>query len=297
MKLAIYTSAYNEYDLPTALRMIAEAGYRHVEVAADISETCHFAAHHMENDATAGLAALLEGHGLQLAALDIGGWDAPLCIANLDEAQRVAAVENVGRAVAVAQELACPLLTFHLWGLPAARARDSVANLRAAFLQSIGDLAPVLDSHDVRLNFMPHPGGFIEESDATVDLVRETGCPYVGYTFGMSHAFVINGPEQTATDMIRYAGETLTHVLVSDTHDVRRIIAPPEVKAHEHTVPGRGDIDFVRVFAALKDIDYDQKLCIHLISERDRIDAAARESRERVEEWLQASPTSGELAR
>ena len=80
--------------------------------------------------------------------------------------------------------------------------------------------------------------------------------------------------------MIRNACDLLTHVLVSDSHHVERIIAPPEVKAHEHMVPGRGDVDFPATFAALREIGYDGALSVHLISELDRITDAARSTRE-----------------
>ena len=205
---------------------------------------------------------------------------------NLDEAVRVRAVANVLRVVEVAEELGCRLITSHLWGLPAKGARERETEMRELFLQSIGELSATLAARDVHLNFMPHPGGFIEESDATLELIRDAACGYVGYTYGISHGFVINRPGQTVTDMISHAGQTLTHVLVSDTHDVHRIIAPPEVKAHEHTVPGRGDVDFPEVLAALQNIGYDRMLCVHLISERDRIEGAVRETREQVEQWL-----------
>ena len=288
MKLAIHTSAYNLLELPEALRLIADAGYRYVEIAADISESCHFEAHRATHLEVANLTRLLEGYELHLSALDVGGWDAPLCIANLDESARKKAVKHTGHAAAVARDLDCPLITSHLWGLPVANARERLADFRCAFLQSIGEIAPLLATRGVRLNLMPHPGGFIEESDATVDLIREADCPQVGYTYGISHSFVINKPGQTAAEMIRYAGKMLTHVLVSDTHDVCRIIAPPEVKAHEHTVPGRGDIDFAAVLGALAEIDYRESLCVHLISERDRMVDAARETRKLIEQWLES---------
>ena len=286
MKLAIHTSAYSETDLSEALRLITEAGYENVEIAADISESQHFEAHCATGQEVASLSGLLREYGLNLAALDIGGWDPPLCIANLDEAARKSAVRNTVHAVAVTSDLGCPLITSHLWGLPKAHAHQRVSEFRSAFLRSIDEIAPILESRNVRLNFMPHPGGFIDESDATVDLVREADCPQLGYTYGISHSFVINRPRQTPDEMISYAGKRLTHVLVSDTHDVKRIIAPPEVKAHEHTVPGRGDIDFSAVVRALTEIDYKEYLCVHLISERDRIVDAARETREQVEQWL-----------
>ncbi len=291
MQLAIHTSAYSEFDLPEALRLIADAGYRHVEIAADISESRHFEAHLATGPEMANLARLLKDHELHLAAMDVGGWDPPLCIANLDQSARRKAVKNIGHAAAVTSDLDCPMMTSHLWGLPARNSSERVSEFRSSFLQSIDEIAPILESSNVRLNFMPHPGGFIEESDATVDLVNEAGCTQIGYTYGISHSFIICRPGQTPEEMIRYAGETLTHVLVSDTHDVKRIIAPPEVKAHEHTVPGRGDIDFSAVLRALAEIDYSESLCVQLISERDRIVDAARDTRRLVEQWLESAPT------
>ena len=86
--------------------------------------------------------------------------------------------------------------------------------------------------------------------------------------------------------MVRYAGDALTHVLVSDTHDAARIIAPPEVKAQEHTVPGSGDVDFIELFSVLRETGYEGALSVHLISERDRIERAAPRARERVEQLL-----------
>ena len=72
-------------------------------------------------------------------------------------------------------------------------------------------------------------------------------------------------------------------MLFSDTHKVERIIAPPEVKAHLHLVPGRGDIDFGAILGALRGIGYDGTLSVHIISETDRIVQAARETKQRLE--------------
>lgn len=286
MNLAIHTSAYSEVPLPKALSRIVHTGYEAIEIAADISESRHFEAHSATKDDVANLRRLLTNHDLKLAAVDIGGWDPELCIANLDETARTSAVRNVEHAISVTGDLGCRLVTAHLWGLPAEGSRERAGEFRDPFLRSLSELADALDRSDVQLNFMPHPGGFEETSDGTVNLVREAKNPHIGYTFGTSHAFVINGPNQTPADMIRYAGDTLTHVLVSDTHDVQRIIAPPEVKAHEHMVPGSGDIDFRSILDALCEIDYNGALCVHLISERDRIDDASRRAKQIADQWM-----------
>ncbi len=288
MNIALHTSAYSDHPLEHALSCVSEAGYRFVEIAADLTESRHFEAHCASPGDVTRLDRQLRDQTLSLVAVDIGGWDPELCIANLDEVSRRTTVENVGHALTVADDLGCHLVTAHLWGLPSEGSRDRPDAFREPFLRSIAELSGTLDRSRVNLNLMPHPGGFIETSNPTVDLIREAAHPQVGYTFGTSHAFVIAQGSQTAEEMIRYAGETLTHVLISDTHHVERIIAPPEVKAHEHTVPGSGDVDFSSIVATLLDIDYDGVLCVHLISERDRIDRAARRTKDLIEEWIDA---------
>ena len=286
MKPAIHTSAFSAYDRAGALREISRLGYRYVELAADLSETPHFAAHAAGDEDIRALRAQLDLYGLELAAIDIGGWDPPLCIAQLDEDHRTRAVAHLGNAIDAAGALGCGLLTAHLWGLPTAPETEPA--LRAALQQSIDALCPRLETHGIHLNFMPHPGGFIEESDPTIDLIRTTGCPHLGYTYGISHTFGIAQPDQDAAGIIDYAGDLLTHVLISDTHAPWRIIAPPAVKAHQHLVPGQGDIDFGPILAALARRGYGGYLCAHLISERDRIHQAASATRERLERWLAA---------
>jgi sugar phosphate isomerase/epimerase len=86
--------------------------------------------------------------------------------------------------------------------------------------------------------------------------------------------------------MIEYAGRTLTHILVSDTHKVDSLIAPPEVKVHEHLVSGSGDIDFTAIFRALKGIGYKGFLSVHIISEVDRIVDATEKTKRRLEKLL-----------
>ena len=286
MKIACHTSAFQSYGLKCALEEIHHLGYAYVELAANISETPHFAAHSASSEEIRELRKLLKAFDLKLAAIDIGGWDPPLCLAHLDASHRAAALRNVTCAINVARELGCSLLTSHLWGLPETGDHARVSSYCEALKRSVGELCPLLEASGVRLNFMPHPGGFIEESDPSVDLIRETGCPYVGYTYGIGHTFVIARPGQDVEGMIDYAGETLTHVLVSDTHRVERIVAPPEVKAHLHLTPGRGDIDFPAVLRALNGVGYDGFPSVHLISEKDRIVEAARETKVQLEAFL-----------
>ena len=65
-----------------------------------------------------------------------------------------------------------------------------------------------------------------------------------------------------------------------------RVHGPAHGYQVEHTVPGSGDVDFVELFSVLRETGYDGALCVHLISERDRIESAAPRARERVEQLL-----------
>ena len=286
MKIALHTSSLGPCSLEHALRETSRLGYEYVELAADTSLTPHFAAHTAGAAEVTELASLLQRYKLRLAAIDIGGWDTPLCIANLDETERAVAVENVKHAISVAGELGCELVASHLWGLPKEHPPDSEARYLEAFKASVAELCPILGDNGVRMAFMPHPGGLVEESDAAVDLVREAGCSNIGYIYGSGHGFIMCRPDQDATQMIQYAGETLSHVSVSDSHDAWRIVAPPEVKAHEHSAIGAGDVDFPAVFGALTGIGYDGFLSAHLISELDRIDESAPRTKRRLEELV-----------
>ena len=77
-------------------------------------------------------------------------------------------------------------------------------------------------------------------------------------------------------------------MLASTAGNIERITAPPGIKAHLHLAPGRGDIDFPSVICALNGIGYDGFLSMHIISEKDRIVEAGRETRRKLEAILSA---------
>ena len=120
---------------------------------------------------------------LKLIAIDIGGWDPPLCLTNLRESQRISAVQNVKQAIRTSSDLGCPLITSHLWGLPQNINLYNKSWYYESFKASISEVAPLLEERKVRLNFMPHTGGFIEESNAPIDIIKETECENIGYTY------------------------------------------------------------------------------------------------------------------
>ena len=92
MKISLHTSSFGAITLADAICKTRELGYNHVELAADIWNTPHFVAHQAGAKEQIHFAKQLRKHKLELSAIDIGGWDLPLCISNAIEEYRVRAV-------------------------------------------------------------------------------------------------------------------------------------------------------------------------------------------------------------
>ena len=82
MKIALHTSSFGEIALENAISKVSEFGYSYIELAADISNTPHFMAHRATVAQQIYLEKQLERRSIELSAIDIGGWDLPLCISN-----------------------------------------------------------------------------------------------------------------------------------------------------------------------------------------------------------------------
>ena len=90
--------------------------------------------------------------------------------------------------------------------------------------------------------------------------------------------------------MLRYSKDILNFVYVSDTHDLKRIMAPllkPEMGAHEHLIPGRGEVDFEAMFKTLKGIEDEGFICAQPFSYAiDLPEKAAKETKEFLDNIL-----------
>jgi len=265
----VETGAFQRLTMERALEEIARAGYRYVELNPDL-----FKPHEASEKEVAGLRRLLEERRLEPAAVLL-----LYPLASPDERLRAQAVENWRRGIHLSRLLGARSLTAEMTGDPR-RPEDCCQ----AFLRSIEVLLPLLEEADLRVAFEPHPGDFIERSDQAVDLIREIRSPHLGYLYCMAHTFWLgDDPAQ----MIRYAGETLGHVHVADTHRPERIIQAGEnARPHNHFIPGWGEVDFERTFRALLDIGYRGYLSAALFSHLDDPGNAARQTREQVSALL-----------
>jgi len=269
MKLCVETGAFQRMPMERALEEIRRAGYEYVELNPDL-----FKPHEATEADVERLRGLLQENGLKPAAVL-----ALYPLASPDDETRRQAVENWKRAIYLSRILGAESLTSEMTGDPA-RADEC----RQAFLRSVEALLPLLEEANLCASFEPHPGDFIERSDEAVDLIRNINSRRVGYLYCMAHTFWLG---EDAPQMVRYAGGTLRHVHVADTHRPERIIqAGQNARPHNHFIPGWGEVDFASTFRALLEVGYDGYLSAALFSHLDEPGMAVAETRERVSALL-----------
>jgi myo-inositol catabolism protein IolH len=135
-----------------------------------------------------------------------------------------------------------------------------------AWMKSVKELEPVLERNGVKMCFLPHPGDFIEESDAAVDLIKSTKCKQIGYVYVLPHTFVLAGRmDADPAAMIRYAARSgvLTEVHVADSLKPAQMWIRDHFDTqpyHSHLLPGQGAVDIRGALQELVKVGFDGPL-------------------------------------
>lgn len=257
MKFALDAGLFAYQSWEETFELYAKAGITYVE----LSQRIGFIFHEVTEADLKRVGKLIEQNGLKLA-----GMIPMVPLASPLEEERHTAVDDWKRFISVSAELGAKDIFAEMTGN--AQYKKETALCTRAFQRSIDALIPVLEDADMQASFEPHPGDFLEDNKTAVDMIREIGHPRVGYLFCMPHSFLMG--TEPAPEMVAYAGKSITHTHIADTHPASRIIAPPEVGAHEHMLPGWGEVDFPAIIEALRKVDYEGFVSAPLFSHADR---------------------------
>jgi myo-inositol catabolism protein IolH len=253
---AAETFVLGHHPLPTALAKLGSAGFDGVEFIIPNRFPID-----LDGPPLDQVRNELERTGLAAVAVG-GGWP----LAAYDEVRRAQGVTDLRAAIGLAVRLGCRTVTSEMNGGESEHEAECIAALH----RSIAELIPDLELHDLTLALEPHPGDVIERQQQGLALVGEVGHELIGYLYCMPHTFVLG---DDASTMIREAGELLRYVHVADSNRQNKIVVGyrrrgyanaleteefrGEMTAHEHLLPGKGDLDFDAIQRALKDIGYD----------------------------------------
>ena len=284
VRLAFSTNAYTRFDLPDAVRRVADRGYDGVELLADTPHA--FVPEFDEADLDA-VGAALDETGIAVSnvnANNASGYydDAPPSsffdptLITEDDDDREWRIDYTKGAIDLAEAVDSPAVC-----VATGRPLPGTFPERAweILLESLHEILDYAESKGVKLGIEFEPELLVECTDEVLKLLDEVDRDSLGVNFDVGHAAVYG--EDPAEGIRRCAGH-ITNVHVEDIVGGRR-------GKHYHRIPGEGDLDFAAVFDALDDVGYDGFATLELYTYPHDPDGAAERAYEALEQYVDAA--------
>jgi L-ribulose-5-phosphate 3-epimerase len=266
LRFGYNTNGFNCHSLESALEIIAGLGYRGVAITLD-----NYILNPQDADLDRKLAhthAMLTEHSLACVIetgarflLDPRHKHEPTLI-SADGAARQIRLDFLKRALRIAARLEAEALSF--WS---GIRQDAVAEVEA-WQWLVAGCRELLDEaarYGVPLAFEPEPGMFIENLTQYKRLKQRLDHHLWGLTLDLGHAFLTEAAGPAVC--IRQFKDDIKNM---HAEDMRKGI-------HEHLQFGEGEIDFIEVFKALKDIKYTGLINVELSRHsRNAVEAAGQ---------------------
>jgi sugar phosphate isomerase/epimerase len=276
-RLAIETTLFDRMPLREALKTASSCGFGMIEIG-----LTHFDACSSKGADVEALGELLSRDGLGIAALfALPGWDpfkrtkSSLGISSPDESKRRKAVEQMRHSLDVARQLGCRSLASELSG-----DMDDQRASRRSFVKSVAELLPELEDDGSTIFFEAHPGDFIQDSFAAVELLASFDSERIRYNYCVPHTFNLG---HSPSEIVQNARGLLGYVHFADTLMPSRIffspLHPPKVAPHLHMIPGQGDVDMEEVLSSLAREGFDGYLAVQPFSSADQPVRAAKRAK------------------
>lgn len=223
------------------------------------------------------------------------------------EEVRQMAVKNWKRIIEIAVNMGVRVINTELSGDP-----NMAEICNGMWYRSMEELLPIIEKEGLRVEIQSHPYDFSEFNNETCDLVKSFRSKHLGYVYSAPHTFFYDEGKGDVRNMLKYAGDELTHVLFADTYnhtkDCHYIVNPPSLNkrgkidacVHQHLAMGEGEVDFDGVFETLQEMDFvnrqlrasapkaggDNIACVSMFGFPEKMAKQAPEARERIEREL-----------
>jgi L-ribulose-5-phosphate 3-epimerase len=229
--LAGHTNSYHTYGLGDALRGIAAAGFKHVELTAVPGWT-----EHVPLDGTEDVRQKLDAHGLTAVSLS----------AHSDLTTREG-LEHGVKAVRWAADYGIPIVNTAVGG------HASKEESERAFLQNIGELADAADEAGVVVALEIH-GDIMASGRKTLPLLEKIGRDSVKVNYDTANVEYYSG--EKAVDDLEAIALHVAHVHLKDTVGGKGVWSFGTL--------GSGSVDFARVLEILQRAGYTGPLSVEL---------------------------------
>lgn len=245
MRLGYNTNGFAHHRLDDTLRILADLGYQSVAITLD---------HHALNPYAEDLGGQVRAIGNLLSRerlcvvietgarflLDPWRKHQPTLL-DPDPSARQRRFDFLTRAIDIAQELDAEAVGF--WSGTAV-SEEPTQVLHERLVDGCRRLADYAATRQVRLAFEPEPGMLIATMADFAKLNQAVDHPFFGLTIDVGHLHCLD--ETPIAEQLRRSQSVLWNIHIED---MRRGV-------HDHLMFGEGEIDFVPVLEALREIDY-----------------------------------------
>lgn len=268
MKLAFSTNAYTRFPLVEALRGIRQAGFKSVEILADVP---HAYPGTLDADQTRLIVRTLDEQGLAVSNINcncsFGYWkDAPgepyfePSLISPNPVHRADRQAMILRTLEFAQHIQAPNISITsgrmLGGMPPQLAAHQ-------FTESIKPILDRADALRVDVGIECEPGLYLEYVQELREWVDRLGHPRLGANLDVGHSVVIG---EDVAEVIRLMRGRIWNLHVEDLPG----------RKHYHMIPGEGTgMNWRALRDALREIEYDRGVTVELYTHTEKPQEAA----------------------
>jgi sugar phosphate isomerase/epimerase len=261
MKLGANTVLFGGYDMETAFKQIALAGYDGIEISAIDGMSQHLVLDRWQEIAPT-IKQLAQTYNLQLLAMEQPSRD----------------LAKMEKAMQAAVEIGIPIVNCGPGGKT-----DDPSTLQHT-LDELGTLATMAEKYGITLCVKAHVGAAVYNTPTTLKVMEAITSPNFGIDMDPSHIYRAN---ENPVEAIAAVISRVKHVHIRDCKGRQQGPGKPEMQAN-----GRGDIDLVGYIRVLHENGYNGPLNLEIIGAKEysleQCCIIAAESRGHMQACLQA---------
>jgi myo-inositol catabolism protein IolH len=279
------------------VHQVADWGYRYIKQSPHPRINPFYKHPLFSRETEAEYRTALRKTGVEISShIVVYRWSGPT------EEQRQIAVTNWRKIVRLAVNMGVRVINTELSGDP-----NQQELCHGMWFRSVDELLPLFEKEGIRVEIQSHPYDFCELNDETVDMVKHYRSDNLTYVYSSAHGFFYDRGKGDVRHMLKYAGDSLSHVLFADSfnqqRDCRYIVNPPwlngrgsaDVAVHQHLAMGEGDVDFGGIFETLRETGFASRAfkvgggpiaCVSYFGFPEKMDEQAPAARERIEREL-----------
>lgn len=256
MVFSYSTNAFVKHSLSEALNLIAQTGFKGVEIMCDRP---HLYPPDASSQDLEDVRQLIKKCDLTITNLNcftlfakgntwLPSWIEP------DEMRRQERIDHTLNCLDLAHFLGCPNISIPPGGPPVEMSETASLNL---FRQGLEAVIPKAEALGVSILIEPEPDLLIENSRQMSVFIKEIASPNVGINFDVGHFFCVDEAPEEALEILF---EKIGHIHIEDIASTRE---------HKHLIPGHGAINYDAFFKKLMELEYKRDICLELYTYTD----------------------------